>query len=72
MRPLYSTVFWLFFCASSLVLFPLAVLLCALTAPFDRRRRALHQFTCFWASLYTWFNPVWPVRVMESTSPRAL
>jgi len=24
MRPLYSTVFWLFFCASSLVLFPLA------------------------------------------------
>jgi 1-acyl-sn-glycerol-3-phosphate acyltransferase len=21
----------------------------------------LHQFTCFWASLYTWFNPAWPV-----------
>ena len=23
----------------------------------------LHQFTCFWASLYTWLNPAWPVRV---------
>ena len=23
----------------------------------------LHRFTCFWASLYTWLNPVWPVRV---------
>ena len=22
----------------------------------------LHRFTCFWASLYTWFNPAWPVR----------
>jgi 1-acyl-sn-glycerol-3-phosphate acyltransferase len=21
----------------------------------------LHQFTCFWASLYTWLNPAWPV-----------
>jgi 1-acyl-sn-glycerol-3-phosphate acyltransferase len=63
MRPLYSTVFWLFFCASSMALFPLAVLLCALTAPFDRRRRALHQFTCFWASLYTWLNPAWPVHI---------
>jgi 1-acyl-sn-glycerol-3-phosphate acyltransferase len=63
MRALYSTLFWLFFCASSLVLFPLAALLCAFTAPFDRRRRALHQFTCFWASLYTWLNPAWPVRI---------
>ena len=23
----------------------------------------LHRFTCFWASLYTWCNPVWRVRV---------
>lgn len=63
MRALYSTLFWLFLGASSLVLFPLAALLCAVTAPFDRRRRALHQFTCFWASLYTWLNPAWPVRI---------
>jgi 1-acyl-sn-glycerol-3-phosphate acyltransferase len=35
----------------------------ALTAPFDPRGRALHLFTCFWASLYTWLNPAWPLRV---------
>jgi 1-acyl-sn-glycerol-3-phosphate acyltransferase len=23
----------------------------------------LHRFTCFWASLYTWLNPAWPVRI---------
>jgi 1-acyl-sn-glycerol-3-phosphate acyltransferase len=63
MRRLYSTLFWVFVCASSIVLYPLAAVLCALTAPFDPRRRALHQFSCFWASLYTWLNPAWPVHI---------
>ncbi|MBI3785609.1 MAG: 1-acyl-sn-glycerol-3-phosphate acyltransferase [Deltaproteobacteria bacterium] len=35
----------------------------ALTVLVDRQLRLLHQFTCFWASLYTWFNPVWRVRI---------
>ncbi len=55
--------FWTFLVLSSIALFPVAVLLWALTAPFDRRLVALHRFTCFWASLYTWLNPAWPVRV---------
>jgi 1-acyl-sn-glycerol-3-phosphate acyltransferase len=62
-RALYSCVFWAFLSASSIALFPVAVLLWAVTAPFDRRGFALHRFTCFWGSLYTWLNPVWPVRV---------
>src|SRR5262245_28784136 len=48
-----SLLFWAFMAVSSLLLFPVAVLLWAVTAPFDRRLRVLHQFTCFWASLYT-------------------
>ncbi|WP_410954980.1 hypothetical protein, partial [Pseudomonas aeruginosa] len=44
--------------------FPVALLIALLTAPFDPRRRVLHQFTCFWASLYTWLNPAWRVRVV--------
>lgn len=63
MRRLYSALFWGFLATSSIALFPVAVLIWALSAPFDRRKRALHLFTCFWASLYTWFNPVWPVRI---------
>jgi 1-acyl-sn-glycerol-3-phosphate acyltransferase len=58
-----STLLWTFLVASSLLLFPVALTLWAVTAPFDRRRAALHRFTCFWASLYTWLNPAWPVTI---------
>ncbi len=58
-----SSAFWVFITLTSLGCFPIAVLVWAVTAPFDRRRRALHLFTCFWASLYTWFNPAWPVSI---------
>ena len=50
--------------ASSVVMFPVALLCWALTAPFDRRKVILHRLTCFWASLYTWFNPAWQVEVV--------
>ena len=63
-RRLYSTVFWGFLVASSVLLFPVAVGIWAVTAPFDRRKVVLHRFTCFWASLYSWFNPVWPVEIV--------
>ena len=62
-RRALSLVFWIFLVVSSLLLFPVALLIWLVTVPFDRRLRALHQFTCFWASLYTWLNPVWRVHV---------
>jgi 1-acyl-sn-glycerol-3-phosphate acyltransferase len=62
-RRLYSTAFWSFLATSSIALFPVAVALWAVTLPFDRRRALLHQFTCFWASLYTWANPLWPISI---------
>src|SRR3989442_14622670 len=63
LRRALSLVFWLFLVASSIVLFPVGVLIWAVTAPFDRRRALLPRFTCFWASLYTWLNPAWRVEV---------
>src|SRR5438093_5065216 len=63
LRRALSLVFWVFLVVSSIVLFPVALLIWALTAPVDRRRALLHRFTCFWASLYTWLNPAWRVRV---------
>ena len=63
MRRLGSLLFWAFLVTSSLLLFPVAVVIWAVTAPFDRNKRLLHQFTCFWASLYTWLNPAWRVHV---------
>ena len=63
MRAVLSTLFWGFLVGSSCILFPIAVAIWALTLPFDPRLRLLHVFTCFWASLYTWANPAWPVRI---------
>src|SRR5690349_23647745 len=63
MLPVFSLAFWLFIGVSSAVLFPVALVVWAVTAPFDRRLRVQHLFTCFWASLYSWLNPLWRVRV---------
>jgi 1-acyl-sn-glycerol-3-phosphate acyltransferase len=62
---LLSLAFWGFLGLSSLLLFPVAVLIYLVTAPFDRRRAVLHRFTSGWASLYTWLNPVWPVQILS-------
>ena len=48
---------------SSIALFPIALLIWAATVLWDKRLVLLHRFTCFWASLYTWLNPVWRVRI---------
>jgi 1-acyl-sn-glycerol-3-phosphate acyltransferase len=62
-RRILSTVFWAFVAVSSIVLFPVAAAIRVVTARFDRRLVVLHRFTCFWASLYTWLNPAWPVTI---------
>lgn len=62
-RLVVSLLFWGFLLVSSLVLFPIGVLIWVVTWPFDRRRALLHRFTSFWANLYTWFNPAWRVHI---------
>jgi len=62
-RRILSSLFWLFMVLSSIALFPVAVLIWTATVLFDRRLVILHRFTCFWASLYTWLNPAWRVRI---------
>lgn len=63
LRRAYSALFWAFLVVTSVLLFPVAVALWACTAPFDRRKVLLHRFTCCWAALYTWCNPLWHVRI---------
>ncbi|HUI11333.1 MAG TPA: lysophospholipid acyltransferase family protein [Bacteroidota bacterium] len=58
-----SLLFWGYMLAVSLVCFPIAALIRVVTAPFDRRLAALHMFSCFWASLYLWANPLWGLRI---------
>jgi 1-acyl-sn-glycerol-3-phosphate acyltransferase len=62
-RLLYSILFWSFFAVSSLVLFLGAIVLWAVTLPFDRNGRILHMYSCAWAQLYMYINPLWHQRV---------
>ncbi len=60
---LLSLLFWGFLGITSITLFPIAVLIWVVTLPFDPRKVVLHGFTSFWAALYTWFNPAWPLEI---------
>ena len=48
---------------TSFFFFLIACAIWLVTRPFDRRLRALHRFTCYWASLYIWIFPPWAVQV---------
>jgi 1-acyl-sn-glycerol-3-phosphate acyltransferase len=58
-----SLLFWAFMLLTSVLLFPVALLIRGVTSPFDGRLALLHSFSCVWASLYTWCNPFWSVRI---------
>ena len=60
---LIGVLFIVFVFTSSSLFFPLAVLVWLFTYPFDRRLKALHLFTCCWASLYIWAVPPWRVTI---------
>jgi len=58
-----SLLFWVFAVVTSILAFPIAVLIKLTTLFFDKRLIILHRFTCLWAALYTWFSPFWSVRI---------
>lgn len=55
--------FWGFMAITSILLFPVAVIIRVASAPFDPRLTLLHRFTSFWGSLYTWCHPRWAVTI---------
>lgn len=54
-----NSLFWGFFVVTSIFLVIGAAILRVVTAPFDPNTRILQQYSCFWSSLYLWFNPFW-------------
>ncbi len=54
-----NLLFWGFFVISSVILVVVAVPIRLVTQPFDPNLRILQQYSCFWGSLYLWFNPFW-------------
>ncbi len=54
---------WMLLILTSPPLFLIALLIWLVTAPFDRRLRVLHLYSCAWASFYTYVFPYWFVSV---------
>lgn len=54
---------YLVFIITSIILYLLSLLVCLATCLFDRRLRALHLLSCFWASIYTWVCPLWTISI---------
>lgn len=58
---LVSTGFWALIVVTCPVFFLGAVVVWALTAPWDRRRVVLHLYSCAWATFYIHCSPLWKV-----------
>jgi 1-acyl-sn-glycerol-3-phosphate acyltransferase len=60
---IFSILYWAFAILTMPVLFAGALAVFLATALFDRRRLALHLYSCAWATFYVVMNPLWRVRV---------
>jgi 1-acyl-sn-glycerol-3-phosphate acyltransferase len=60
---IFSIIFWVFLVVSSIFIFTGAFLLWIFVSPFDKRLWLQHQYSCWWASIYLWVNPFWPIHV---------
>ena len=58
-----TVAFWMVVGLTMPLLFLVAALLFAVTAPFDPDRRVLHAFVCWSCHAYLHVNPLWRVRV---------
>jgi 1-acyl-sn-glycerol-3-phosphate acyltransferase len=61
--PVFSIAYWAFVGVTMPVWWLGATVVYLLTFPFDRRRVALHLYSCAWASFYVVMNPFWRLRV---------
>jgi 1-acyl-sn-glycerol-3-phosphate acyltransferase len=58
-----SLLVWIFAIIIGAFMFPVAVFIWLVTYPFDKRLTLLHLFSSFWASTYTWMNPLWKTTI---------
>ncbi len=63
MLTAFSIAYWAFAVATMPVLMVGALAVFLVTLPFDRRRLALHLYSCAWGSFYVVMNPLWRMRI---------
>ncbi len=62
MDVVLTWLFAIYFFLSSAILYSLNAVICLIVAPFDPLRRAVHNFSCYWAYHYLQINPFWKVQ----------
>ncbi len=63
MLAAFSVLYWAFVVLTMPVLFAGALVVFVATVAFDRRRVAVHMYSCAWASFYVVMNPLWRERI---------
>ncbi len=63
MLAAFSVLYWAFVVVTMPFLFAGALAVLLATVAFDRRRLALHLYSCAWGSFYVVMNPLWRMRV---------
>lgn len=63
LRYIGSAIFLLFIVLTCILFYGGALVVWAITKPFDPRLKWLHLYSSFWASFYLWTNPLWSVTV---------
>lgn len=58
-----SVLLWSWFLVSSVIFTPILYIILAITFLFDKKRRLLHLFSCFWGAQYIWVNPFWRLKI---------
>ncbi len=61
---LIAYVILLFIGITSAFFFVGALLIWLFTYSFDKNKKILHLYTCFWSSFYVWVLPLWKVKVI--------
>ncbi len=55
--------FWFSLFFFSAILFPFSLIIWFFTLPFDRNKKLLHLYTCFWSLAIISINPFWRIRI---------
>ena len=59
-QRLVSILIFAIIISTSIFYYIIAIAIRLLTLPFDRRRKILHLYTCFWGAFYMYIMPAWP------------
>ncbi len=62
-QRLVSILIFAIIISTSIFYFIIALALRILSPLFDRRRKILHLYTCFWGAFYMYIMPAWPTKV---------